>query len=320
MKVHNRIQKFIFLGVLLTLVGIALFMISNRQNSSRDSSKPLAVASFYPLNEFTRSLAGERMEVTTITPSGTEPHDFEPTPQQLAALKNAQVFVYIGGNFEPWSDDAPAGSQTQKVKVTIPADATMETDGDSTHAQETEADHSEHADDAHFWLDPHMVAEYVLPAITKALQAADPQGAQYYEGKLSEYTAAMRALDTAFTTGLQTCQRRTVVTAHDAFRFMAKRYNLEVLPIAGISPEQEPDAAALAQVSRLVSEKGITTIFFETLTSPRLAETIAKQTGAQTAVLDPIEGLKADGQDEAADYQTIQRQNLQNLRTALACQ
>ncbi len=255
------------------------------------------------------------MSVTSVTPVGAEPHDFEPSPQQLAAVQNAAVFVYIGGSFEPWADSASVGATTKRLQIALDAalpKAELE--------HEDSGDHADHAEDSHFWLDPALVAEQVIPQIARVLSEADPANAGYYAAQQSMYKERLLDLDRQFTEGLRTCERRTIVTAHDAFQFLAQRYNLKVLPIAGLSPEQEPDAATLAAISRTVDETGITTIFFETLTSPRLADTIAQQTGAQTAVLDPLEGVTTNESDRVSDYISIQQKNLQSLRTALACQ
>src|SRR6185369_16467104 len=135
-----------------------------------------------------------------------------------------------------------------------------------------------------------------------------------------DYKTKLTELAGRFEQGLATCQLRTIVTSHAAFGYLAKRYNIDVESIAGVSPEVEPSAAKLAELSALVKSKGIKYVFFESLVPTRLADTIAAETGAKTLVFDPIEGVSDAAQKQGKNYITIQEQNLANLRTALACQ
>jgi zinc transport system substrate-binding protein len=173
--------------------------------------------------------------------------------------------------------------------------------------------------DPHFWLDP-ILAKQMVGNILNGLVQFDPQNKEYFTANANVYLAQLDKLDQEFTQGLESCKTRTVVTSHEAFNYLAKRYNLNLVPIAGISPDEEPSPAKLAEISQLVKDQGVEYIFFETLVSTRLADTIASEAGAKTAVLDPIEGLTDEDQASGKNYLSVQRQNLANLRTALACQ
>jgi zinc transport system substrate-binding protein len=129
----------------------------------------------------------------------------------------------------------------------------------------------------------------------------------------------LQALDRDYRTGLRHCARREIVTSHAAFGYLAERYRLRQVAITGLAPESEPSPQQLANVVEIVRKTHATTVFFERLVSPRLAETVARETGAKTAVLDPIEGLTPDEQQHGVDYLTLMRQNLVNLRAALGC-
>jgi zinc transport system substrate-binding protein len=131
--------------------------------------------------------------------------------------------------------------------------------------------------------------------------------------------AKLRALDRDYRRGLRTCARREIVTSHEAFAYLGERYGLRQVAITGLSPEAEPTPKRLESVVRTVRKTGATTIFFETLVSPRIADTVARETGAKTAVLDPIEGLTSAAQQHGASYFTVMRSNLANLRKALGC-
>lgn len=283
----------------VTVVVVALALTSRPPQTSRMT----VAASFYPLYEFAKNVGGDKVAATNVTPAGAEPHDFEPSPQTLASLQDAKVLIYNGGTFEPWIDAFLRDYKHRAVKASegIPLAEGHE------------------GRDPHYWLDPVLAAQAVN-TIRDSLMAAAPEHADYFRQNAAAYTTQLMQLDADFKGGLQNCGNRTIVTSHEAFTYLAKRYGLELIPIAGISPEEEPSPAKLAEISTLVRSKGIQYVFFESLASPRLADTIAQETGAKTATLDPIEGLNDEDQQKGKDYLAIQRENLSALRTALGCQ
>jgi zinc transport system substrate-binding protein len=173
--------------------------------------------------------------------------------------------------------------------------------------------------DPHFWLDP-VLAQKIVTNIRDGLAKADPSNKDYYARNASAYNAKLAQLDTDYRQGLANCSIHTVISSHDAFSYLGRRYGLTIASIAGLSPDEEPSAGKLAELSRLVRDQGITYVFFESLVSPRLADTIAAETNAKTLVFDPVEGLSNEDQKQGKNYLSVQRENLANLRTALACQ
>ena len=163
--------------------------------------------------------------------------------------------------------------------------------------------------DPHVWLDPIRYAE-IAERIGEELDRRP---------EAERFAAKLRALDGEFRRGLSHCERHEIVTSHAAFGYLAERYGLEQVAITGIAPEAEPTPRELEDVVREVQAVGATTIFFETLVSPRLAETVAREVGAKTAVLDPLEGLTKQEVGAGEDYFSIMRENLAALRKALAC-
>ncbi len=300
MKAKKNIGLALLVVAIAALVG--LIVVSTNKNSV-PSSKLTVATTFYPLYDFATRIGGDKTAVTNITPAGSEPHDFEPSPQTLAAIQKSDVFIYNGGTFEPWVDKFLPDYKNTAVKAS-----------DTIQLLNTQE-----GKDPHFWLDPSL-AQQVVTSIRDEFTKADPANKDAYTKNAADYTAKLTQLDADFKNGLQTCATRTVVSSHNAFTYLAKRYNIEVIAIAGLSPEAEPSAAKLAEVSRIVKEKNIQYVFFESLVSPRLADTIAQETGAKTAIFDPIEGLSNDDQKQGKNYISIQRENLSALRTALACQ
>jgi zinc transport system substrate-binding protein len=303
-----RFQKIIGLTGILMIISIIIVVavVRGQHQQSAEASKVSVVATYYPLYEFTKQVGGNYVQVQNVTPAGAEPHDFEPSPQTLATMQKADVFVYNGAPFEPWVGGFIGGYEHTAVKA-------------STQLSLLAIDGKNGAKDPHFWLDP-VDAQTVVNTIRDGLSKADPAHMADYTRNAEAYVHQLQQLDQAYASGLKSCQTRTVVTSHAAFAYLAKRYDLHVMSIAGVSPEDEPTPAKLAEITKLVQAEGIQYIFFEQLVSPRLADTIAHETGARTAVFDPIEGLNETAQKAGENYFTIQRDNIGTLRAALACQ
>ncbi len=260
------------------------------------------VASFYPLEYVAQRVVGDHADVVTLTSPGVEPHDLELTVRQTAEVSDADLVVYEKG-LQPAVDAAVEehGSGTV-VEVT-----------DVVELAPTEAGHAE--GDLHFWLDPVRMAE-VAAAVEQRLAEDDPDNAADYEKNLAVLTRDLEALDAEYQQGLAGCRIDTVVVSHDAFGYLEK-YGLHFEPIAGLTPDAEPSPAHLTELADLIREERITTVFSETLASPAMADSLAREVGLETAVLDPIEGLSDRTADE--DYLSLMRANLAALQEANSC-
>lgn len=283
-------------------------------------------AAFYPLQWAAERVGGEHAAVTGLTKPGAEPHDLELTPKDVVALSQADVVLYLAG-FQPAVDDAVTGEATEAgVDVSPAADLTVAaTDDGHDHAGESAEEHAEHADEAdeqgpapdpHFWLDP-VRFQGVVTDIGERFAAADPAHAADYRANAQALVADLATLHGEFEKGLAQCRSTELVTAHAAFGYLADRYGMSQEGIAGISPDVEPDAGALRDLAAHVREHGVTTVYAETLVDPALAETVARETGAQVAVLDPLEGLT--DASAGSDYLQVMRSNLEVLRAGQGC-
>jgi zinc transport system substrate-binding protein len=295
-------NKFLVIGIaVIALIGV--FFAANRLKPDDDASKQvLVVGSFYPLAHFAEKVGGEAVRVVTITPPGAEPHDFEPTPRDIVTVRQSKLFLYNGGGLDPWAEKLESDLSTHGTTVIHMSNAV-----DLLNAT-----------DPHFWLDP-VIAEKEVAAIAEALIKIDPTHAQQYADNADQYRSQLKRLDQQYSNSLARCQKRDIITSHAAFGYLAKRYSIDVQTIAGLSPEEEPSARQLADLAHLARDRQIDYIFFETLASPKLAETLAKEVGAKTLVFNPIEGLTKDQLNKGQDYISVMQDNLQNLRTALAC-
>lgn len=397
MKFWKHSVTVLFLSIMLVVAGCGSNAknAGSNQNAAPDSAPVNTAAgeklkiktSFYPMYEFTRQVAGDLAEVENLVPAGVEPHDWEPSPQDMAAITDADVFVYNGAGMESWAEqvlDSAAGQHILIIEASNgleimegtphshdheghdhaheeeghdhdEADHAHEGEeahshengehdhegedhahGENDHAHEEEAhdhDEADHAHegeeahshdhdhdhgglDPHVWLSPAMAIQQVRN-IEKGLSEAAPEHKEAFKANADAYVAQLEALDKEFQEGLKDSLRKDFITQHAAFGYLAKQYGLTQVPIAGLSPEQEPSAAQMAEVIEFAKEHNVKTIFFETLVSSKVADTIAAELGAKSAVLNPIEGLTEEDIAGGLDYLGLMRQNLEALKAAL---
>ncbi len=276
--------------ILISTSCIALPALACGRTTSAESGRLQVVASFYPLAFAAEEIGGSRIDVSNLTPAGSEPHDLEVSPQDVAIIREANVVLLLGRSFQPQLEEA-AGEGASVVRL-------LDTPGLDVVSN-----------DPHVWLDP---ARYATIARRIASAIGSP-------GSAAPFVERLDALDGELRRGLADCDRREVVTSHGAFGYLTKRYGLEQVAVTGVSPEPEAQPARLEEVVHLVRARDATTVFVEPLVSPRLAETIARETGAHTAVLDPIEGLGEESAAAGKDYFSLMRQNLAALRDGLGC-
>lgn len=301
---------------LIPLVALSLVGCGSAASGGQGDGTQV-LASFYPLQYVAEQVGGDRVSVGSLTPPGAEPHDLELTPQDVAAVSEADLVVVLEG-FQPAVDEA-VDQQAADTHLDVADAADLSLGGaDDGHGDHGHDD--EHADDEiadpHFWLDPLRLAD-VGDAVADRLTQVDPDGEQGYRAGAERLRSELETLDDEMARGLARCESTELVTSHEAFGYLAQRYGLTQVGISGLSPEAEPQPGALAEVADHVREHGVTTIFSETLVSPEIAETLADETGATTAVLDPIEGLTDASAGD--DYLQVMRANLETLRTGLSC-
>ena len=291
------------------------------------------LASFSPLQYVAEQVGGDLVAVDSLTPPGAEPHDVELSPRASRSVSDADLVLYLSG-FQPAVDDVVAAREPQRVLDAADVVDLSAAAADDGHGHAAEGDHAaegEHAEDAaaeeehaeedehaaldpHFWLDPQRLAALAEP-VAELLADADPDNADTYAAGAEDLAADLAALDAEFRSGLATCERRVVVTAHEAFGYLTGAYDLEQVGISGVDPEAEPSPARLREIGDVVRQEGVTTIFTETLVDPAVAETLAADLGVSTAVLDPVESLT----EPASDYRAVMESNLAALRSGLGC-
>lgn len=268
------------------------------------------VATFHPLAEVSRRVAGERAVVRDLTPPGAEPHDVELTPAQVEAIERARLVVYVGAGFQPAVERVVrrAGPRAldvlTAVDVRMAADATGARDGRET--------------DPHVWLDPRRMIR-IAERVAEALAEVDPAGAEAYLAGARTIAGELEALDAEMAAGLKNCDRRVIVSSHAAYGYLADRYGLVQHALAGVSPESEPNPRRLAELADLMAEQGVTTVFTAPSEPDAAARALAQEAGARVAVLNPLETLSDAELRAGKTYTSVMRENLTTLRVALGC-
>ena len=289
-------------------------VLAGCSSSESESSGVKVIAAFYPLEFVAKAIGGDLISVENMTPPGVEPHDLELTPKQITTLDNADLLLYIAG-FQPALEEAASQSapaNSLDVMAINGLSLLGATEDGHNHGEEAHSD-EEMLSDPHVWLDPERLI-VVAKAVAAKLSEVDPDNSETYATNLTAFVEQLEGLDADFTSGLASCERRLIVTSHAAFAYMADAYNLEQEAISGLSPESEPTPKRLNEIGKEAKADGTTTIFFETLASPKVAQTLADDLNISAAVLDPIEGI-----GEGQTYFSIMESNLAALRKALNC-
>lgn len=312
MKINK--DKFISVSTILLVVILLSYLITRQIRQTQvvpnKSDKLQVVTSFYPLYFFTSQITLDKADVYNITPAGAEPHDYEPTTRDLARIEDSSLLVLNGGKLEGWGDRITENLKDKKTLI-LTVGATI--------ANQEILEDGEKIQDPHIWLDP-ILAKKEVDMILQALSQLDPNNSGFYQTNAQALLSKLDTLDSNFRQGLNNCARKDIITAHTAFGYLASEYNFNQVSITGISPDNEPSVQQLAEVAEFAKKNQVKYIFFESLISPKLSQTIASEIGAQTLVLNPIEGLSDEEIKNGKSYFSEMENNLTNLKLALECQ
>ena len=303
-------------------LGIAVLTITTGCSAPAgdDDSATSIVVGAYPFEFVATRVAGDHATVTNLLAPGSDGHDLELSPQQVAAVSNADLVLYQSG-YQAALDEAVEQQSPANVLDTA-SFLTLRTaaEDDDHDADDADDDHDadEHGSyDPHVWLDPTNVAE-IADHTAELLSQLQPENADAFTANAHQLRSELTTLDADFASGLANCRTNTFITSHTAFGYLAARYGLDQVGISGLSPEEEPSPARIAQVQQIATERDVTTIFYETAVSPKVSQAIASDLGLATDVLDPIETLSSDSR--GSDYIEVMNSNLDSLRKANGCQ
>lgn len=306
------------LGVILVIVtsfvlGVGPF---KKPSSTGTQDKKLQViTTLYPLYDFVKNIGQDNVEVTLLLPPGIEPHAFEPKPNDVIRINQADVFVYTGKFMEVWAEDVLKGVTNKNLKA-VDASEGIKLILSEFHDEDEPVGSS----DPHIWLD-FGNAQIMVDSITRGLAEKDPDNKDVYLARAASYKKSFEKLDEKYKTTLMACRINEVVYGgHYAFGYLAKRYGLNYVAAQGIAPDSEPTANDMVSLVKQIKTDGIKYVFYEELTSPKISQTLSKETGAQMLLLNAAHNVTKQDMDSGVSFLSIMEENLTNLKTGLECE
>ncbi len=311
---------FVACAVLCCVVVISCQKADNT-SSSGETHKIRVVASLFPLYDFIKNVGKDRVAVELLLTPGVEPHSFEPKPADVLNLNHADVFVYTNKYMEPWVADIIKGIDNNKTLILDSSKGIVfiNDEDEDNEGGHHEKKHGHDGMDPHIWLDLGN-AVVMVDTIRDGLIQKDPAGKEYYQKNAERYKAILKNLDDKFRQGLGNCSKKTFINGgHFAFGYLAKRYGLTYVSAYGFSPDAEPTPGQLVKISRLLKEQGLKYLFYEELLAPRVAETLAHETGAQLLFLHGAHNISKEEFGKGTSFVGLMEKNLENLEKGLQC-
>ena len=315
--------KGLFLLLLAAPLLLALSACTTRDGEAPGNGKFVVVTTLFPLYDFARSVAGDKATVSLLLPPGTEPHSFEPRPKDIARINSADLFIYTGPFMEPWAGRVLNGidrSHTIVVDASsgIALQAPKAAGHDDGHGH-NDHDRGQHRYDPHIWLD-FTNAQKMVDTIARALSRKDPANAAQYEKQATAYNTKLADLDRRYRERLDRCTTKAFVHGgHYAFGYLANRYGLVYISAYEGSPNAEPTPRRLALLKGTIQKNGLKSLFYEELITPRIAETLSRETGAALLKLHGAHNISRDDMEHGVTFLSLMEENLNNLSAGLNC-
>ncbi|SCG82743.1 putative zinc transport system zinc-binding lipoprotein adcA [Proteiniborus sp. DW1] len=308
---NKRITKTFFVIIAISL----LLSGCNTEAPAKVSSDKLKVyVSFYPIYFAADQIGKDKIELYSVIPNGSEPHDYEPSIREIANVENGDIFIFNGVGMEPWAEklsDNLARKEVQTLNLSEYVDLIKLEDEDHNHK-----DHDHGLYDPHIWLDPINMNKIAYQIMIE-FSELDKPNESFYKKSYEEFSEKLLELDLSFRSGLENLSEKDILVSHQAFGYLTKRYGLEQIAVTGITPHEEPSPGAIAKLLDIIEEEKFEYIFLESLASPKVVELLAREGNLQVLELNPISGLTKEQQEKKEDYFSLMMKNLENLKKAL---
>src|SRR5690554_846728 len=311
---HKKEKRMKKVWILLTVLLLALAGCTNNQNETND--KLSVITSLFPQYDFVREIGKDKMDVSLLLSPGVESHAFDPTPSQIIAITQSDLFIYTNPEMEPWIDQIVENVKDDGTLILESSKGIQFIEGSHDHSED---EHDEdHLVDPHVWLDP-LNAKIMVTNISNALIELDPEDEAFYTENTNAYLAKLDDLNDTFEEVFNESPNDTIIYGgHFAFGYLADRFDLTILsPYTGFSPDAEPTANAISELIKTIEEKNIKIIFFEELIEPRVANVIAEQTNTTPMLLHGAHNVTKQEMDSNITYIEIMHENAEKLKEAL---
>lgn len=313
---HLKLKKLVLIFVMTMLV---LVGCNKEEGAANDESNGITViTTFYPVFEFTSQVVGENGTVSSLLSAGQDSHSYEPTPKDLAAIAEADVFIYSSEYMETWVPDVLSTLEDSDVLVIEAAeDIPFYENVEEAHDHEHEEEHEHnHAVDPHVWLDP-VFAQEMVSKIATELSSLDNKNAGSYEINANEYKQKLQQLNDDYETAFSSAEHRIFVVQHAAFGYLARRYQLEELAVSSLTSGQEVSPSKMAEIGTFIKENEVKAIYYQDSANSKIAETLASETDVDLEVLSALEGITESDQEQGIDYLYVMKENLEALKKTI---
>ncbi len=315
MKGRKNLKRLAVMFIIFFIFISGCSNASQTKGVNEETKKLQIVTTFYPMYFFAQKVAGHTANVELLIPNGVEPHDWDPTSKEMAKIQDAVMFIYNSRYFETWTEKVFKSIDRSNLKVVEASKGIELMDADSEKEDNHQQEHKSFKD-PHVWLSP-VLAQQEVDNITQALKQKDPKNKDQYEKNAAAFKSQLADLDSLYKETIDKAKIKEFVTQHASFGYLAKQYGLTQIPIAGLSPDVEPTLGKLEELVKLTNEKNVKIIYFEGLTSSKVAQTLAKEIGAKTEVLNPLEGLTKEDEEKGLDYIGVMEKNLEALKKSV---
>jgi zinc transport system substrate-binding protein len=316
----------VVLGILCAFAALLASSCRSGGDSTAPAGKLEVVTSLFPLYDFARQVGGDRVHVTLLLPPGVEPHAFEPRPGDVARIQQAAVFIYTGKFMEPWVERILAGLDRKNLLIVDASRGINLRHGDAGHGEHDGDDGHGHDGHAHAGTDPHVWLDFgndvlIVDSLAAALAGRDPGNGEFYRRNAASFREKLLALDRKYRETLTSCRKKVIAHGgHFAFGYMAHRYGLEYhTAYPGFTADAEPSPRDLMRLAETVRRHGLTAVYQEELVSPKIAETVSRETGAAVLTLHPAANISREDMDKGVTFLDLMERNLENLKRGLAC-
>ncbi|MBQ3409423.1 MAG: zinc ABC transporter substrate-binding protein [Clostridia bacterium] len=312
----------IFIIISVIAFGACIVIMEPKSEKKQDDNKIQIVATLFPQYDFAKKIGGDKINVSLLLTPGTETHTYEPTPQDIIRINDSDLFIYTGKYMEPWADRIISGVDSDTKILDASNNINLiKSEDDDEDEEEHEHEHEEHHHhefDPHIWLNPQN-AIVMVKNITDELCSIDRDNEEYYKANSEKLIKEINSLDLDIENTIKSSDKNKIAFGGTfAYSYFVNRYNLEyVTAYDSCGESAEPSVARVKEVIDYMKENNIKVVFYQEASSGKIADSIAKETGAQKLVFHTIHNATQEEINNGETYISLMRKNLENLKQAL---
>jgi zinc transport system substrate-binding protein len=309
-----------FMAVLILILFLGTVSCSKKEEKQNQDRKLQVVTTLFPLYDFAKNIGSDKAEISLLLPPGMEAHSFEPTPGDVVRINSADIFIFTGNAMEPWVANILKGMDQNKVLICRAGKGAALIEESDHHHGGSDSPHGDKDSDPHIWLD-FSNARKMVDNILENFIVKDPSNRAFYSANAEHFKTGLDNLDREYRESLSHCRTRVFIHGgHSAFNYLAKRYGLEYLSAYKGSPNSEPTASQIIELSDKMKKHRLKALYYEELITPRIATVLAKETGAALLKLHGAHNITRDEMEKGVTFMELMENNLKNLQIGLECQ